>query len=1332
MAVEFLDEAPPATAGGVTWLDAPSSGGVELLDESSPAHPGEIKRRFLDPNYNPTLAEFKVYDAERKARTLGQRAGDFASTAGSAAAGLVQSAGKAIKGVYESVKDPEKYDPLVSVAEGIARGTKRDLELAGKLLPSNLADGVLNFDQFAELKRIKMREQALGGQPLTPENFRQVQAVGNVPAATLSEWRKEYDDQFVPQSRYENFIAKRAKGLEELQQSQSTKSILTGEEAAIHPDVAEGVSLVASPMTLVPFGKALTPAKTLARGAVAQVLEKGGRAAEVVGETVSKAAALPEKIVGKGFEWLSGSVEAGKAAENVVKRGSVPTAVAGVAGFGVPGLTETAAAVAGGKVAGKTIKGIGEAAQAAGRSAEAGPSRYGLFDRISIDPKSPEWLKRAAKAARPLDDAVSFAGSAAKGATEGAAIGTVLGAATDGEEGAAAGLGSGLALGAAGGLAGRVLGAGKYNESLKDSDLAAWIASKSPEEVANIRNLNLSKQQAINAADGERLLKGVGADVGFEYATDKDFVQRYGVGKGAQIVQGDRPIIIVNTGYKGGRSIFHEMMHALDALEGFAPQRQQLNRVLFDQTLPDGQLVSKGIYTASDLGEFTSQYRDRLNTAAKAEFDLLTPEERTARIMSEVRSESFANLLNGKTGNTVLGSRNIKQRVADALLLSESDSMLGKMRRALEAVGVKFEASGDPSELFVKNGKPITNTPAVDAALRDYVRAKDNITRKLVAGDGAEEPQLVVRPGDLLSKGNAGLVDTFKDFDIFAKNPDGSVKMLGGVPVLLSEREIRAVQAKRVDAMIDALSKVPNLGEADGVRPNPKVDGAWIGRTFSDKQLAAFDALPDDVLSPAMKTKLRQLNELARSDGQQIILDYNAALKGGKYSSGIAPSTRAAVPLTFNISKAGNFYMTTLDTTHFFRKLGQWRKSKPKAFDAWNGDVDAFLRDAFTYLDNHVNGRSGAVNLDSDAASAVHKKNVINDFFNVPKGAGNEDANPVQLSQRGDKDNLIRSRRFDRINRITPGAGDKFPIRYELQKANFLPESGMQSREVAKQDTTIFWHGSPSGDLRGAANGLHLGTHEAARQALTARIGIPVSGEWDGTREYGKTLLEGRASFRKRGETPTGYSSDAPEADHYPTGKAKYSDGTAVPPSAKPEIRAFRVKGAMTNSRFDPHEDFKANAIMAGQIKRGTAKRGYYYEQVGEDAGSISVVVPSKAHLEEVLLSDKPTNFLPAGVSPVAIHKQLRSQAEFDLAQKSPGPANLNQWLASAYLDVLDKKLNKGSALTRTAQLQRIKGMADATTAPEMATAFATLLIEGQNGARAHLERLAVMKALKP
>ncbi len=60
------------------------------------------------------------------------------------------------------------------------------------------------------------------------------------------------------------------------------------------------------------------------------------------------------------------------------------------------------------------------------------------------------------------------------------------------------------------------------------------------------------------------------------------------------------------------------------------------------------------------------------------------------------------------------------------------------------------------------------------------------------------------------------------------------------------------------------------------------------------------------------------------------------------------------------------------------------------------------------------------------------------------------------------------------------------------------------------KDANIWHRGSATGDLRGGKTGLHLGTFKAAKQALEATIGIPVEGEWDGHREYGKTLLCGR------------------------------------------------------------------------------------------------------------------------------------------------------------------------------------------------------------------------------
>ena len=40
--------------------------------------------------------------------------------------------------------------------------------------------------------------------------------------------------------------------------------------------------------------------------------------------------------------------------------------------------------------------------------------------------------------------------------------------------------------------------------------------------------------------------------------------------------------------------------------------------------------------------------------------------------------------------------------------------------------------------------------------------------------------------------------------------------------------------------------------------------------------------------------------------------------------------------------------------------------------------------------------------------------------------------------------------------------------------------------------------------------------------------------------------------------------------------------------------------------------------MMHGQLKKGNARRGYFYQNDGEDAGSISAVVPSWSHLKDM------------------------------------------------------------------------------------------------------------------
>jgi hypothetical protein len=167
----------------------------------------------------------------------------------------------------------------------------------------------------------------------------------------------------------------------------------------------------------------------------------------------------------------------------------------------------------------------------------------------------------------------------------------------------------------------------------------------------------------------------------------------------------------------------------------------------------------------------------------------------------------------------------------------------------------------------------------------------------------------------------------------------------------------------------------------------------------------------------------------------------------------------------------------------------------------------------------------------------------------------------------------------------------------------------------------VFYHGTPDKNLTGK-KGIHVGTYEAAKQALNARIGIPVEGDWDGTREYGKTLLAGKKTLKKMGPyLETGYNCDAPEENYYPVDKpkekwAKYSDRSVIPFDAKPVIFPVKIVGKMTNSIYSPHNDTRANAMIMRAINKGNAKSGFYYINDGEDSGSISAVVPDKSFLQ--------------------------------------------------------------------------------------------------------------------
>ena len=168
----------------------------------------------------------------------------------------------------------------------------------------------------------------------------------------------------------------------------------------------------------------------------------------------------------------------------------------------------------------------------------------------------------------------------------------------------------------------------------------------------------------------------------------------------------------------------------------------------------------------------------------------------------------------------------------------------------------------------------------------------------------------------------------------------------------------------------------------------------------------------------------------------------------------------------------------------------------------------------------------------------------------------------------------------------------------------------------------IFFHGTTDKGKFGK-RGIHIGTKQAATQALQARIGVKADGEWDGTTKYGETLLAGKKTL-KRLDNELGYycttghncGDDVPEEDYYPTQRKEiptYSNGTKISFNTKPIVYPVKIIGQMMNSPHNPKGDEEVNSF---NMQRHVG--GWYYINDSEDYGSISAIVPDESFLKEI------------------------------------------------------------------------------------------------------------------
>lgn len=1001
MPITFLDEPEvEAPLSGIKFLDGP---------EIDPT-PDQVRQRMADPAYVPTYGDIAIVDKDDRSKSFSKKASEVVSAAGSAVPQVIGHLGKNIgEGAWQA------WDNYANQG----RAATESLAAAGLTAGEGLLRGTLDLGQLVRRAGIR------GLDYLAPTTQDPV-------AAKYSR---------VLENR--QWDAMRQQMAEGQQGGWIDPSKSLQNNGMIAPAGAEAISTVADASVLVPGGLLAKAGTAVARRAALKVgegaLTHAAEAASSIAGRVADVATKPAQIVKDTVDKVLPGTGAGTIAA------ATPAAIG--ATVAVPA---------------RVVEKGAEAVQHLGRT--VGDSSAGRLTQLSMSESAPSWLRGAARnlARTGVDKAASYAGDVAKSSATGAAVGTALAApSTESTEEFGAAIGSGATMGGLTHIAMTPVIHGRQYRMAQDADILRWHESKPVEEQAAIHAMGLDREQALQLMTAEVVANGFidpNANVRFVYQDPTTFEATYGAQRGVALVQGDKPTIIFNAGKMKTGTAYHELFHTLSRSPDIIDYGALTTKLLGVQD-EAGNVIKPGLLSTTDLAKIGDQYFSRLDPVGqksvaeeKAAFDASPGSPQAApwvkRMINEIGAELFSNLARDTKGSLLDAVDKPTLMLVDSMTRGDRSQWVQKWGAKLQEV--LGAAPKVESDIF----PGLKSSPELQAMMRDFVRTKRDLTKTPEFGDEHADPTVVVNPRDALRTGGDEIVKKFPDNDNFAKDVAGQPMYSGGRPVLLTEGEIRKVQTKRAEEMAKALTTVPDSGEAGVMRPTtapaatgPKAPSpGFTGRWFSDAQIAALSTLSDSVLTPSMKAKLKSLNDLLRkADGSPILLFYNAALKNRRYSSAIRETARVLTPISVSITKAGNFIVTGLDITAFNSKLNRWMNDKPNFFKDF-GSADIFVQKTQQYLDNHQKGQPGATGLDPDAAKALAMSHAINDFINITDVA-NAARNPSRVSTKNDKDSLIRSFRFDRMNRIEPASGDKFPVNYEFQKQVFSPQGEKEANQ---------------------------------------------------------------------------------------------------------------------------------------------------------------------------------------------------------------------------------------------------------------------------------------------
>ncbi|HYC64332.1 MAG TPA: hypothetical protein VEC14_06350 [Reyranellaceae bacterium] len=460
--------------------------------------------------------------------------------------------------------------------------------------------------------------------------------------------------------------------------------------------------------------------------------------------------------------------------------------------------------------------------------------------------------------------------------------------------------------------------------------------------------------------------------------------------------------------------------------------------------------------TTPEFRRLKEQYNAKVMVTADRSGEVL-PARSDADIAREIFAEHGADWLLGqnRAGQSRLaraGEGFASDAIVRRLAQSELVNNTAFLKNLLAKSGAIFNQAGRVvgSRLFDGLGRSRELTELVN----QYHRRAARLRQPESLSDG--ESGAISYDAAQIRKNPEILDKLFDGSGDVARGPDGKVlRNADGSPRFLAEKEQlevrqamaetifawhRAQESKRAAAKPGEESPAPALRLEERPKPGGGTEEVLVGT-----------ALPPDLLATLGKdprfnpVQLRHLQELwaavEASEGNTFTFFYQPAVKAGRnkrYRS-LAGDWRTEAPYALEISKAGNIFFRTVSKEKLIANAQKMLESgKGPARELWPEGLPSLLRDVDTYLGNHAAGRSGA------EAIGTAKRDALNELFGVRiKGAdgrpGNLHVNPLfDKISRKEGDIVFRSRRLDRINRLT-AVDETFDVDYDSVKANLRP-----------------------------------------------------------------------------------------------------------------------------------------------------------------------------------------------------------------------------------------------------------------------------------------------------